>query len=67
MESEIKKIKAIRTISKEEMMKMKRISPYIVDEMVLIGELIRNTDDVDDIIYGKKGLSHEETETLHQE
>lgn len=33
MEYEIKKIKAIRTISKEEMMKMKRMSPYLVDEI----------------------------------
>ena len=54
MESEIKKIKDIRTISKEEMNKMKRMSPYLVDEMVLIGELIRNTDDIDEIIYGKE-------------
>lgn len=53
MESEIEKIKSIRTISKEEIMKMKRMSPYLIDEMVLIGELIRNTDDIDDIIYGK--------------
>lgn len=54
MESEIKKIKAIRTISKDEMMKMKRMSPYSIDEMVLIGEFIRNTDDIDEIIYGRK-------------
>ena len=54
MESEIKKVKAIRTISKEEMMKMKRMSPYLVDDMVLIGNLIRNTDDIDEIIYGKE-------------
>ena len=52
MESEI------RTIPKDKVRKMKRMSPYQIDELFMIGYRLLNV---------KGEENDEETETLHQE